>query len=344
MGLAAIRALSSSQSPHPPYERDEARSGLDRALSKSPARSPSGGKGTLPRSPAVATPWLRELGTISISGVAGKHWVRQAVPGRDGALYLVTSGSKTAGQTTLLKCTNELEDPDQPWSAQGLGVRDGSPCMAMGAAAHGGLLLVSDYAMHRVVIFRDGHAVGELVADGMRQPCGVATSDGVRAFLAGSSKVHVFLIASGECIAAWPTATPDGACFECGHGLALHGDEVLLIDQRSCRVHVFSQQGVYVRSWGRPGRSPGCFQQPWGVAVSNGHVLVSEFVGRRVQIFSIDGVAVGELQPDPDGCGELAAIWAAEDGRVLLADWGKHCVRTLQLQLHRPSGRDPRLA
>lgn len=280
-------------------------------------------------------PWLRELETISMaSALAGKHWVRQAFE-HDGKYYLVCSSSK--GQS-LLEC--KRASPADRWTVQELGkansIEDGDAvaplAMPMAAAAHGRHLLVCDYTTHRVVIMRDGRElIGALTAPTMRQPTAVAT-DGRRAFVAGERMMHVFDLEDGECTDAWPTASPETGRFNCDHGLAIHRSCVLAVDGLGCRVHVFSESGEHLRAWGGSGSGPGCFLQPWGCSVCNDHVLVSEKQGKRVQIFSALGAPVGQLYPDPDGCGDLAGTWVDEaSGRVLIADWDKHCVRVLQL-------------
>ena len=286
-------------------------------------------------------PWLREMDTIDISSVVGKQWVREAVTmsGKDDRLYLVCSSGHTQA---LLEC-RALKVPGAPsaWCAQRVGADSQStPCgdqsssetplhMPMGAAAADGWLVVTDYSMHRAVVYREGKPVRVLTAETMRQPCAVAT-DGALVVVAGGSMLHVFELSSGACTRLWPIASPDGA-FECEHGIALHNGSVLVVDRRGCRVHVFDLEGVHQRSWGEPGDAPGSFRKPWGIAVCHlGHVLVSEYSGRRVQIFTIEGHPVGQLYPE--GCGDLAALSLdQQSGRVLVADWDQHCVRVLQV-------------
>lgn len=254
----------------------------------------------------------------------------------DGKLYLVCSAHQNCA---LLECHDVGSNV---WSTRPLVTSADDPAadvsMAMGAATHGQMLLVADYTMHRVVVFTNGKLTGTLVANTLRQPCAVAT-DGSRAFVSGAGMVHEFDLLDGACTAAWPTTSPDTGPFECDHGLAVHRDSVFVVDRRGSQVHVFNTSGTHLRSWGGVGEAAGCFRQPWGVAICYDHVLVSEQSGKRVQIFTLTGMPVGQLCPDPDGCGDLAAVWADEqNGRVLIADWDKRCVRVMQLlsQAHSP--------
>ena len=181
------------------------------------------------------------------------------------------------------------------------------------------------------MVFEGGVPVGVLAADSMRQPSTVAT-DGQTVFVAGSGMVHEFDLNERAYTRSWPTSTPEGGVFECDHGLAIHQGSLFMVDRRGSRVHVFGHRGDYVRSFGGPGEEAGCFRQPWGIAICQDHVLVSEHSGKRMQIFTLDGVPVGQLCPDPDGCGDLASVWADQQtGRVLIADWDKRCVRVMQL-------------
>ena len=204
----------------------------------------------------------------------------------------------------------------------------------MGAATHGQMLLVVDYTMHRVV-FTNGKLTGTLVANTLRQPCAVAT-DGSRAFVSGAGMVHEFDLLDGACTAAWPTTSPDTGPFECDHGLAVHRDSVFVVDRRepgTCSTPV----PTYARGW--RWRGGGLLPS----ALGRRHLLRSRprlgAVRSAKQIFTLTGMPVGQLCPDPDGCGDLAAVWADEqNGRVLYVDWDKRCVRVMQLlsQAHSP--------
>ena len=275
-------------------------------------------------------PWLRELDSIRISDIAGKQWIRQAIATPDGSLmYLVCiAGAKSS----LLEC--RLEAATQTWSVQPMQTGANQPlCMVMGAALYGcALLLATDYVNHHVVVFTDGKADGEpLSADKMRQPCAIDT-DGHRAFVAASGTIYEFDLQRRQCVASWPTATTGSAAFACDHGIALHDDRLFVVDRNGGSIHVFHCQGEHLFSFGSPGFGAGLLYQPYGVCVTRGHVLISEHGGKCVQIFTLDGKPMGQLCPDPDGCGTLAHLSSDESsGRVLVADWDQHCVRQLQL-------------
>src|SRR4051812_10399648 len=87
----------------------------------------------------------------------------------------------------------------------------------------------------------------------------------------------------------------------------------------NARVHVFTEHGDLIRSWGRPGTDAGEFRTPHGVFVdATGTVFVADRENDRVQRFTSKGEYIDEwtdvLRPD--------ALFVASDGLVAVAEMG----------------------
>jgi sugar lactone lactonase YvrE len=57
-------------------------------------------------------------------------------------------------------------------------------------------------------------------------------------------------------------------------------------DTHNHRVHVFDNDGTFLRQWGGFGTDPGQFYRPMGIAIaSDGRIFVGDTWNGRVQIF-----------------------------------------------------------
>lgn len=282
---------------------------------------------------------LEEVGTV---GDAKRHgWVRQVHADEAGSVHLLCHGAR---ECVLL----EYSMPQQWPLAAAIEVRcvpSGSLSNPFSAGACGTKVLTTDRSMHVVRVCEGGVVLKELQDPSMQHPSAV-TSDGVHAFVCASSTprsstVYVFEMMSGACVATWPATLADGRAFLCETGIAVHLNELYIVDQRGASVHVFSLDGEHQRSFGKYGTGPGCFRQPWGVASCGEHIIVSELAGRRLQVFTPDGHPRGMLSPP--GCGELAGICVQQSAAVgsgdahqasstvLVADWDRRCARVLRI-------------
>jgi len=273
---------------------------------------------------------LQEVPSNVIKGLPGRYWIRQPLLGAGGLVHIV---GHSARECVVLEGVAHQKQRDASdacvWKRL---VTDPMLIMPTAAALHGHWTLIADRATHLVHVLHDGCSLYTLEADAMRNPCGVAT-DGTRAIVCADGWVHVFDLNTRQCTVTWPAAVAvGGARLECEHGVAIHGNEVFIVDQRGSRVHVFSFEGGHLHSFGGKGTDPGRFRQPWGIASCGPHVLVSECGGRRVQAFTADGRAVGHVALE--GCGTLSGLCAgtSKDGLcALVADWDQCCVRELRL-------------
>jgi len=285
----------------------------------------------LPLGPNKA--WINLRGSTYLSN---KAWIKQAIATEDGTLHVVCSGTQECFMRSRIS-GKWRAGPCAVTGAAGL-----SAAVTNAASPLKSLLLVAELGMHRVKIFRSKtlRQLAVLTAPTLRNPSAVA-SDGVACYTVSSGQmVHVFDLATSACTAAWRSAA-DGSSFlcECHHGIAAHGGNVLLVDQRGGRVHMFSAAGAHLRSFGGGGDAPGRLIQPWGVSSCGPLILVSEHGGRRVQVFTAEAEPVGlaSLQ----GWGALAGIFCSQtaagfagsgEATVLVADWGCQLIRVLRLE------------
>ena len=60
-------------------------------------------------------------------------------------------------------------------------------------------------------------------------------------------------------------------------------------DWGSDRVQVFSQNGTFLKTFGRPDSGPGELAEPWGIHVDDDYVYVVESGNLRVSVFYTSG-------------------------------------------------------
>jgi DNA-binding beta-propeller fold protein YncE len=81
----------------------------------------------------------------------------------------------------------------------------------------------------------------------------------------------------------------------CNLAVSPSGDLFAADGYGNCRVHVFSNNGQLLRSWGDPGVGPGQFHCVHGIWVhSDGRVFVCDRENDRIQIFSPSGEFLAE--------------------------------------------------
>jgi DNA-binding beta-propeller fold protein YncE len=96
-----------------------------------------------------------------------------------------------------------------------------------------------------------------------------------------------------------------------------NGDLYVADGYGNSTVHVFSPDGEWKQTWGRPGKGPGEFTTPHAIRVHrDGRVLVVDRENGRIQAFSPGGEylsAWGDLAGPMD-------LYAAPDGMVFVTD------------------------
>jgi hypothetical protein len=114
---------------------------------------------------------------------------------------------------------------------------------------------------------------------------------------------------------------PGGGAFNRPTDVAVaHNSDIYVTDgYGNARVHQFTAEGEWKRSWGEPGKGPGQFNLPHGICIDlDGRVLVADRENDRVQIFSMDGDYLDQwnhiqrptgLCIDNDGLVYVSSLW-----------------------------------
>ena len=103
--------------------------------------------------------------------------------------------------------------------------------------------------------------------------------------------------------------------------LAQNGDVFVTDGHGNNRVVKFSQDGTFIKAWGRKGTGPGEFDIPHTIAIdSRGRLFVGDRENQRIQIFDQDG---NFLEAWPQ-FGMPSGIYIAADDTIYVADYQQH--------------------
>lgn len=185
-------------------------------------------------------------------------------------------------------------DVEPDWLRPPAGMTIG-PVTAIAAGDDGGM-----YVCHRLqptvlIVNSAGAVTGAIGKDSITDPHGITTDERGNVYVADRDR-HVVLIfdSGGELIKE--LGTRDGAVaegpFNHPTDVAVARDGTIFVADGygNSRVHVFSSDGEYMRSWGEHGRGPGQFRVPHGIAVDiEGRVYVADRENDRVQVFDSGG-------------------------------------------------------
>ena len=101
--------------------------------------------------------------------------------------------------------------------------------------------------------------------------------------------------------------------------LAPNGDIYVSDGYGNARIHRFSPDGQFIRSWGEPGAGPGQFHVPHGIAIdSAGTVYVADRENSRIQRFTLGGDFIDQWTDLARPC----EIFIDRAGRVFVAELG----------------------
>ena len=103
------------------------------------------------------------------------------------------------------------------------------------------------------------------------------------------------------------------------------GDLFIADGYGNARVHHYSNDGKFIKSWGEPGDGPGQFNVVHGVGVDNqnGDVYVCDRENERIQIFSYDGelkTIWNDIWRPTDVCIRGDNVYVAELGELMFVD------------------------
>lgn len=103
------------------------------------------------------------------------------------------------------------------------------------------------------------------------------------------------------------------------------GDLFIADGYGNARVHHYSKEGKFIKSWGEPGDAPGQFNVVHGIGVDqeNGDVYVCDRENERIQIFSYDGelkAVWDNIWRPTDVCIRGDLVFVAELGELFFVD------------------------
>lgn len=160
---------------------------------------------------------------------------------------------------------------------------------------------MADHAGHRVIVFTaKGLFVRVLGNNGMlRHPIGVAVNEGGEVFVCDESgRVLVFAICDGSLLRVFSgEGEGEGQMLRpCAVAVSPVDGTVLVVDQGTSQVQVFSSAGVWISSVGQRGDAPGQLRVPLDVAVCpfSGHVVVATLF--KIVVFEKGGQFVQEIR------------------------------------------------
>jgi DNA-binding beta-propeller fold protein YncE len=101
-------------------------------------------------------------------------------------------------------------------------------------------------------------------------------------------------------------------------------------DSCNHRIQIFSPEGQWLASYGKPGGAPGEMSYPYDVRVdAQGFQYVCEFGNSRIQIFDLHHRLVEVLGGPGSVPGKMSNPWAIaldSQGNLYVADAGNHRV------------------
>jgi len=93
--------------------------------------------------------------------------------------------------------------------------------------------------------------------------------------------------------------------------------EVLVLDSKDCRVHVFDAKGKLLRSFGRKGQGPGELSGPGTIHLTPANeILVEEALTRRLSYFSRDGKPLRQVSTAQGMGMGMAGLVMDAQGRI----------------------------
>ena len=101
-----------------------------------------------------------------------------------------------------------------------------------------------------------------------------------------------------------------------------HGN-LYCADKTNAMIHVFSNDGVFLRSFGRDGKGEKKVKGPWGLCVSGHYVYVCNYFSYNISVFTTDGVYVTSFGQRGSNEGDFKSpisVCVDQDGYVYVTD------------------------
>lgn len=184
---------------------------------------------------------------------------------------------------------------------------------------------------HPMVVFdRDGNFITSWGDDILKDAHGIFidAEDNVYCVERETHVMHKFTT-DGELLMTIGTMDkpgPEGQPFNLPTDLALGPDGEMYISDGygNARIHKYTPDGEFIKSWGKPGAGPGEFDLPHCVRVDpRNRLMVADRENNRIQFFTLDGEYIQEwtdlLHPDTIYIDEDELVYIAElDQRITI--------------------------
>jgi len=153
------------------------------------------------------------------------------------------------------------------------------------------LIYVTDTGNHRIQIFEvDGKFLRKFGEEGekpgqFKQPLGLVISDKKELYVVnyGNNRIDVFSL-DGKFLRNFGSVGSGAGQLDQPFYIIIHGEEVLVTEERNHRVSAFNQKGEFLRSFGSPYSSQGSFCSPRGLAYAAGKLFVVQWGTNIVHI------------------------------------------------------------
>jgi DNA-binding beta-propeller fold protein YncE len=189
-------------------------------------------------------------------------------------------------------------------------------------------LLVSDSVAGTIFVFdRSGAFLGELGAEHLQRPCGIAVDEEAQRIYVADVATHQVVVLDGDGGLTQRVGTRGTALGEFNYptNVAVDGSGRLYVsDSLNFRVQLFARELTPVRQIGRKGDLPGYFSHPKGIAVDGeDHLYVLDAHFESVQIFDPEGALLLAFGSEGGGPGEFwlpTGICIDRNNRIWIAD------------------------
>ncbi len=175
------------------------------------------------------------------------------------------------------------------------------PVTAVAAGPDGRVFVCHRLKPTVLILDSAGSLVGPLGAGEITDPHGISTDARGNVYVADRDR-HVVVVFGPDGRVIRELGTRDRAAAESPFNhptaVAVSTDGTIFVADGygNSRIHVFSQDGGLVRSWGEAGRGAGQFRVPHGIAIdAGGRVYVADRENDRVQVF--------------DSRGQILSVW-----------------------------------
>lgn len=210
-------------------------------------------------------------------------------------------------------------------------------------------IYVTDSRLGKIFVFdargKFRRYLGEKGGEGLfKRPTGIAIDPQERRiYLSDTLYQKIFkLDFEGNVLTSFGGRGTEHGHFNFPTGVALRGDNLIVVDAMNFRVQLFDRNGNFRSTFGGLGDSTGMFNRPKGLATdSEGNIYIVEGLFETVQIFNPEGHLLLYFGNDGNGQGEFqlpSGLWVDSSDRIYVSDSYNHRVQIFQLVRNQPPG------